>query len=388
MQKSPFPKLNNTNLQRLAEVIRDPSALPGETDNSAWEELVTTARDHRMAGILVELVRLREVPIPQDAYQRLRLTAAADAGHVHAMKSDLARILAAFANAGVNVLVLKGCALHATIYPRPDLRPASDIDLLVAPEDVPKACRILEQSNCSPGQALLRPDFFPTFYYETEYHSNSMQGARIDLHAYPLRPLRYSRMIPHHEFASDATIVDVQGVPFAIPSPTNMLIHLAAHAAFHGFERLIWLHDIKCWVDSHANQIDPRKLEDTCRRWGLTLPVAEALKATAECCGGENLQTLIDQLKQSPIKWQDRLVLRDAPDAAAHAARHVLTTWLTTPGWLFRHRYLWAATVPCREHLGSIYPFRHVGWELAAFVYRTIRPIINVMTKRNAVSTG
>lgn len=372
----------------MAAWLREPrSACLPESDDG-WRELVQTAREHRVVGLLLELCRSHDIQVPVDIYRNMRALAAADAGHAHALKSDLHRILTAFEENGVDVCVLKGLALHLTVYPRLDQRPAGDIDLLVAPSDAEKACRILEEADCEPGQTLLRPDFFPKYYYETEYHSNSMQGARIDLHAYPLRPLRYSRMIEHQEFVAATDVIEFDGLPVRIPRPTVMLIHLAAHAAFHGFERLIWLYDIKCWITQYRNRIDRVELRKLCRRWGLALAVARAFEETENAFGPCGLGELTRTLSAGRIAWQDRLVLHEAPRAAASPARHVMTTWLTTPGWRFANRYLWAATVPGKAHLASVYPFRHWGWEVAAMGYRMIRPLTNLLKKPAPSTSG
>jgi len=58
---------------------------------------------------------------------------------------ELERILAAFEKAGIAVIVLKGAALAQTVYEDIGLRPMSDIDLLVRPEDVWRATHLLQR---------------------------------------------------------------------------------------------------------------------------------------------------------------------------------------------------------------------------------------------------
>ncbi|GAB4524424.1 MAG: hypothetical protein Fur0018_07970 [Anaerolineales bacterium] len=60
---------------------------------------------------------------------------------------ELGRILEAFEQAGIEVIVLKGAALAQTLYEDIGLRPMSDIDLLVRPEDVWRVWKII----CSLG---------------------------------------------------------------------------------------------------------------------------------------------------------------------------------------------------------------------------------------------
>ncbi|MGY6629502.1 MAG: nucleotidyltransferase family protein [Wenzhouxiangella sp.] len=50
-----------------------------------------------------------------------------------------ARVLTAFAGAGLPVLALKGCALAHSVYPAPDQRWRADLDILVSPDSVSQA---------------------------------------------------------------------------------------------------------------------------------------------------------------------------------------------------------------------------------------------------------
>jgi len=52
------------------------------------------------------------------------------------------RLLEAFADAGVPVILLKGAALAHLIYPGPELRPMADIDVLINPADAERAVAI------------------------------------------------------------------------------------------------------------------------------------------------------------------------------------------------------------------------------------------------------
>ncbi len=57
------------------------------------------------------------------------------------MYQELERILQAFDEAGIPVIVLKGAALAATVYEDIGLRPMGDLDLLIHPEDFSQAIR-------------------------------------------------------------------------------------------------------------------------------------------------------------------------------------------------------------------------------------------------------
>lgn len=60
---------------------------------------------------------------------------------------ELGRVLEAFNEAGIDVIVLKGAALAQTIYPDIALRPMGDVDLLVKKEGLEKAENLLIQTQ-------------------------------------------------------------------------------------------------------------------------------------------------------------------------------------------------------------------------------------------------
>src|SRR5208282_5106828 len=76
--------------------------------------------------------RLKEA-WPQAIWQACRADARSEAMHELAQRAELGRVLAALAEADVAPLILKGAGLAYTHYPRPGLRPRSDTDLLIAP---------------------------------------------------------------------------------------------------------------------------------------------------------------------------------------------------------------------------------------------------------------
>src|SRR4051812_17226298 len=51
-------------------------------------------------------------------------------------QADIAQVLDALGGRGIETLLMKGSALAYQIYAAPELRPRSDTDLLVSPDDV------------------------------------------------------------------------------------------------------------------------------------------------------------------------------------------------------------------------------------------------------------
>jgi hypothetical protein len=270
-------------------------------------------------------------------------------------------------------MLLKGAALTKSIYTRPDLRPMSDLDLFVHPGDAQKTLTLLTQNGCKRGFDLIRDDFFPNYYYEVELLTDAPVPARIDLHVRPFRPLRLSQTIDDNALWKNAQTVNFGFAQALIPSIETMFIHLAAHSAYHGHSRLIWLYDIKRFVDHYNASMDWDVVVESARTWKLSLPVLDAIKACTKIFGRVCPYDVIQRLEKHPISWKDRWTLWQTPRDSSSPAAHLLCNFLCTPG--FRHRlgYLAAHMIPDASHLREIYPYRHVGWKLCAHSVRFLR---------------
>lgn len=283
----------------------------------------------------------------------------------------LERITAAFNSAGVPLLALKGAALNLTLFRAPHARPMTDLDLLVHPADVPAARRLLERSGCRRGADLLREDFFPRVYYELEYFCGDVYPTRIDLHARPFRPLRYACTVPPSAFWDAAAEVALGTARILVPSPEDMLLHLAVHAAVHGMPSGKWRTDIASWIAVYGTDLDWDRLVGRAAAWRLAWPVSCAL----EQCGANVPMDVERALRALGVNWRDRVALWHAPLDAQHPVRHALVNALCTPDWRLVVRYVAAVALPDSSHLATFYRRRHVGWQLCAHVLRWTAPL-------------
>ena len=340
---------------------------------SEWGRLLERASRRGLGGLILEALDAKSLSAPAWVVCQLRVSAQCVAVRNRRLTAQLEPVLSALNQSAIPVMLLKGAALNLSVYPSAGLRPMSDVDLLVPQRVARRAVGVLNQAGCREGMSLLRDDFFPTYYYETELLSNDPQALRIDLHARPLRPLRYARMIPEETFWRDARSVVVGRSHALIPSTEVMFVHLAAHAAFHGCSRLIWHFDLKRWVDAHESTIDWTHVVHLCGTWRLSLAVARAIESAEHQLGSFVPATVIRELRAAHPSWRDSLVLRQAPQEAGSSWRAVVTNVLCTPGWGFRAGYVWALLRPDRGHLADLYPHRHQGWLTMARLYRIVR---------------
>lgn len=273
-----FPVLANlagsgkTSIQQIINFLAaSPSPDSLESARSTdWDDLAVTAIALGLAPLLHW--RLTQIPVmpPPLAMAKLALTRQAHAKRNEAIGRQLAELLAAFASQKIDVLVLKGALLAAIAYPEAALRPMNDIDLLFRGEDLPRVGPVLESLGY------------------TGKHKSAEQGPGITKHLSTYRragnqgdtPNPYlsaggDRMVEPHGSLEESWFglkVDItpgvwlRAVPISLAdqpayrlSTSDMLLHLAVHAAFHvimGASVFVQLYDIGRVVETWSAELN------------------------------------------------------------------------------------------------------------------------------------
>jgi hypothetical protein len=165
---------------------------------------------------------------------RRRLTdglATARARHL-LMTRALASILRHCAASDLAVIVLKGPVLAETVYPDPALRPFTDLDLLVRPEDRRRADVALRAIGYQPLADEHTWDFDVGFDGATVYESAA--GVRVDLHWALLTEARYAWRARAAGTVWDRAVPLTLGGERALGlAPEDLVLHLALHFAVH-----------------------------------------------------------------------------------------------------------------------------------------------------------
>ncbi len=365
----------------LLSILRSDANAPAPTDLRAWEHLLVRARDAGLSGLLRERLLGAGHVVPAEVLNKLDMETAHTAAANRCILGNLERIATAAADAGIDVLALKGGALLLSLYDDPGLRPMCDIDLLIRGESAEAFDRLLVGMGYDRGVNLLRSDFYPRYHYEREYLGGGPRPVRLDVHVRPWRPLRYGRIVPDDALWDECETRPLGNASVRMPSATYMAMHLVCHAAFHGAERLLWLADVHRFVTSKRDAIDWVLLEERLRAWNLTHAAWFGLARTEEAFGPSIPDEFRDALASIRPAWRDRLALWQAPRDAASPVTHTIGDLLCTHGWRYRAGYLAAVLLPDSAHLAEVYAGRHAGWKVCAHIVRACRKIGSVVTR-------
>jgi len=206
---------------------------PRDWSSDDWQAVVAEADRHGLVPLLQHRLQRRfpaeQVPPPAKGFLQRGHRACAVKNFLRFRA--LAPALAGLAQAGIPVIVLKGAYLAVMVYENMSLRPMSDVDLLLRPEDVLRADPILAQAG------FQRQELAATLAQGlNEFHYRQRSG-QVQLEAH------WELYAPDYPFRFDlegmwrtAVPVKIAGAEALAFAPEDQLIHLASHAAIHRFE--------------------------------------------------------------------------------------------------------------------------------------------------------
>ncbi len=227
-----------------------------------------------------QLDRLEESSTwPPGVLEGLRQRAIREAAAEMARDAELEVVLQAFAEEGIQALLLKGAALSHVLYPRPGLRPRCDTDLLVA-----------EAHRDAAGMLMKNLGFRPLHEARVDQISAQMSwfrpgrtgvGHTLDVHwRISNNDRRFSREFAHERLLQRAVAVDALGEHARTLAPADALLlacmHRAGHFS-HSGDRLIWLHDIHLLAGS-VTDTGLARFHGTVKALGLESVCGDALR--------------------------------------------------------------------------------------------------------------
>lgn len=267
-----------------------------------------------------------------DAWRSELRAAAATRMWLAAAAGDLVNLLG---NAGIPFAPIKGWDLGRRVYPSPEERPTSDLDLLLAPEQLDRGLAVLTAAGFRPLQSGRRADR----YLREEGYAAALKapaGQLVELH------FRLWGSAPADLAA--AILEAASADPALGPSARAIrLEHAFLLAAFHIFldappRPAGAFRDLAMLA---AKGLDAAFLEGETRRFGLELPVALASAAAGELFAEESCTRLAATLRPC-WRWPERRLSFDADiDSRRVFLARLLAGRPSRHGWRLLWRRIW-----------------------------------------------
>lgn len=209
-----------------------------------WKVLFDLADRHGTRPLLHQALVDVEDAVPAAEMSALQQSYETNLHKALFLSRELIRIVDRLSAAGIEVMPYKGLALAELAYGDIALRQAGDIDLLIRPRDFPRirhaVCQLgyMPRLNLSPAEerAYLQSGYECAF--------DGAAGPNLLEVQWAIQPRFYAIDFDMSGLFRRAAAVTVAGHAMKTPSPEDLLLILSAHAAKHGWGRLIWLCDI------------------------------------------------------------------------------------------------------------------------------------------------
>jgi hypothetical protein len=211
-------------------------------------------------------------------------------------------VMQALSAAGIEMIVLKGASLGVLDYPSPDLRPMSDIDILVRPTAVEPALRALTEQGFRPAAPV-------TETRRRLIHGENFSradGAQIDLH-WHLYPSR-TEIPSDDEWWSHARPFELEGVPLLALSAADQLVHALGHGlTWSPTPGHRWVADVAMILRAQGAKLDIDRVVESARTMRKTSAVLCGLQLIQRLGLTPVPQTLIERLAEVPVSLSDRV---------------------------------------------------------------------------------
>lgn len=269
-----------------------------------------------------------------------------------AREAALRQLLDALGGAGVTALLVKGAMLAYSHYPRPDLRPRLDTDLLIGEADRSTAEAVLRGLGYEPdlqaGTDMIqyqRP--YVLTRADTRVHV-------VDLHWRLVNPQVFRGVFAYGEMAAEAVVLPALGPSARGVSPVQALAVACIHPVAHHLrdERLIWLYDI--------HLIAQGLRDDEWRRFG-SLAVERQVVAVCRASlsrAADLFGTVVPDGLWAETGAAGGVVVERSGRYLQPFRRHaevVLDDLRATPGWRGRWRMMRAHVFPPAAYMRQVY---------------------------------
>lgn len=280
-----------------AEWTAETSAGLTHLSDAEWEQLFALASQQGVSPVLWQRLQSygQQGRVPAALVQRMQERVYATTVRNLRLYHELGVILASLRERNIQVIVLKGAHLAATVYPNPALRYMNDIDLLFHPADVPAAVAVLQALGYQPAAPIVWAKHLASENHLPRFGKPDVV-AGVEVH-WAITPPNQVYTIALDEWWARATPVTLAGVTVLGLCPEDLLLHICEHATYHHqcLQRMRFLCDIDALVRHYGQALDWAQVQQRAQdyRWAKGVHLALLLA-----------QQLLDTPVPSPVLQQ------------------------------------------------------------------------------------
>ena len=220
------------------------SALARDMSPRDWDRFVWLATErHRVAPRIPQ--DLTASVLPPDVAEALAARVKANATQTLVLMAETRRVHQALSKAGIDPVIFKGWPLSERLFNTSAARHSGDLDLAIAPRDLPMACTVMEDcgyaadggqtrlTRIGGGKAMMDEGKDFSFIHPA--------GHKIDLHWHLLPYRGWPRIL---DLPGAVTRQVTQAGTYSVLSDQANMLYLPIHGGLHLWTRLKWLTDI------------------------------------------------------------------------------------------------------------------------------------------------
>jgi hypothetical protein len=268
---------------RAQELILRAAVLQGEPALDAWNEWRRTVNldvidygSHRMVPQLYRNLQRHGVKDP--LMERLKGVYRYYLYKNEILLHRIGSLLAAFEEAGIQTMALKGAALIQLYYRESGVRPMLDADVLVHEHQAEQAIELLGRLQWKPFR-FMQPRMRIPIIHSTPFEDSG--GRQMDLHWHLFWECFNAN--DDDDYWEKAVSIKISGQQTLALNPTDQLLHTCWHGArWNEVPPIRWVADAMAILGASANEIDWPSLLNKAQRHRIVLPVKDSLQYLKE----------------------------------------------------------------------------------------------------------
>jgi len=285
------------------------------------------------------------------------------------LEDRLKRLLVAFGEAGIPVILLKGAGLGMSVYGSFAERPMGDLDLLISPAHAQAGWEVALTQGWSWDENTYPREHYQAHHHLPPLYDAARTGARLELHT--------ALSLSSHPYALSFEEALKVSRPVRGSWPGTVMVLDGEHAVIHLAVHFAWAHlaSLGMWRLARdfqalaAQGLDWPRVLELAAQYKAEKSLYWSLRLTEGLCGVEAAPVeVMERLRPSRPEWVLRVLER-------HLALHVIARYMPCPSEKWR-RLMWSLALdPSRTATSTARPWH------SAPAQRAVSTKLGVMEK-------